>query len=233
MVIRRPHYNLLIFILGFYFTAQVFQQYVRLGPLSGVEGLEQNIMADQHPLNYTRMVLILLSMFLMVPGAIILGLHFYQKSPLLSIVSIVFFLFFCLFETSYRSVQLFQVTMVWGSEFSRATPEIRAALLPKFQNFYDSVNALYFPLLFSLLLGSTCLLFASLKDNTSKLVSVAMGVHVIQQLSRLSSYTPFDALNIFTGFWYFLFVAIVFGLLIYWAVRMSQESAKKNNSAML
>jgi hypothetical protein len=60
-----------------------------------------------------------------------------------------------------------------------------------------------------------------------------MGVHVIQQLSRLSSYTPFNALNIFTGFWYFLFVAIVFGLLICWALKMSQESAKKIFSATL
>src|SRR5687767_9734850 len=93
------HYRILAFVLAFYILAQLFQQYVlRLGPLSGVEGLEQTIVAGQHPLNYMRMTLVLFSMFLMVPGAIILGSHFYSARPLLSAVAVVFFLFFCLFE---------------------------------------------------------------------------------------------------------------------------------------
>lgn len=221
---RQAHYKLLALILTFYLVAQIFQQFVlRLGPLSSVEGLDETIVAGLHPLNYTRLVLILLSMFFMVPGFIILGLHFYKNSPLLSMVSIVFFLFFCLFETSYRSVQLFQVMMIWGTEYAQATAEARALLLPRFQTFYDTVNAIYFPLLFSLFLGSVCLFLASWKDTASKLVTIAMGIKAIQQISRLSSYTPFDMLNIFTGIWYFVLVAISFSLLILWAIRMSRK----------
>lgn len=225
---RHSHYTVLALLMTFYLVAQIFQQFVlRVGPLASVEGLEETIIAGQHPLNYMRMILILLSMFFMVPGFIILGLHFYRNSPLLSIVSIAFFLFFCLFETSYRSVQLFQVMMIWGKEYAQAGAEARAVLLPQFQTFYDTVNAIYFPLLFSMFLGSLCLFFASLKDATGKLITIAMGISAIQQLSRLSGYTPFDALNIFTGIWYFVLVALVFGLSIFWAIRMASKSNPK------
>lgn len=148
------HYNILVSLLAFYLAAQIFQQIIlRVGPLSTAAGLEETIISGQHPLNIARLFLVLLSMFCMVAGYLILSLHFYEKAPLLSILSFVFFFIFCLFEIDYRSVELFQVVTVWGKEFTDSLPGERALLLGKFRSFNESVNAIYFPLLFSQLIA--------------------------------------------------------------------------------
>lgn len=213
--LRTNHF--LIFALAFYILAQAFQQYVLLvGPLASATGIEQSILSGQHRLNYTRHYFIYASMFLMVPAFIIIGLRFYKRNPTLSIVAIVFLLFFCLIEISYRSVHIFQVLTIWGKEFIDAPAQNRLDLLPKFQYFYQIVNAIYFPLLTSLLVGSVCLSFLSYKAK-EWILAVAMGISSIQQISRLSSYTPFDSLDVFGGIWYFVLVFFTFVLLIIWA----------------
>jgi hypothetical protein len=170
--------------------------------------------------------LIYASMFLMVPAFIILGLHFYKQNPTVSIIAIVFLLLFCLFEISYRSVHIFQVLNIWGKEFAEAPIEYRVDLLPKFKYFYQTVNAIYFPLLTSLLVGSGCLCILSYKSK-EWIVSAAMAISSIQQISRLTSYTFFGFLNIFSGIWYFALVSITFVLLIIWTVRnISRETLK-------
>jgi hypothetical protein len=220
-------YKVVAFSLVFYLAAQIFQQYVLLlGPLSSVSGLEESIIAGQHPLNYARYVFVLFSMFLMVPGFLLLGLHFYKKDHMIAILAIIFFMFFCLFEIAYRSVQLFQVMMVWGKKFTEATPVERESLITMFQDFYGTVNALYFPLLLSLFLGSFFLFCLSVKSYADWPVSVAMGVSSIQQLSRLSGYTPFYFLDVFKGPWYFFMVLITFGLLIFWVFKNKNEIAR-------
>jgi hypothetical protein len=224
----QTHYKVIAFSLIFYLAAQIFQQYVLLlGPLSSAVGLEETIIAGQHPLNYARYVFILFSMFLMVPGFPLLGLHFYKKNQVLAILAITFFLFFCLFEIAYRSVQLFQVMMVWGKEFANAEPMEREKLITVFQDFYGTVNAIYFPLLLSLFLGSFLLFLLSVNDYANWPVSIAMAVSSIQQLSRLSGYTPFYFLDIFRGPWYFLLVLITFGLLIFWVFKNRNQFVQR------
>jgi hypothetical protein len=209
----------LIFALSFYLFAQTFQQFVLLaGPLASVTGIEQSILAGQHSLNSARHYLIYASMFLMVPAFIILGLHFFKQNPILSIVAIAFLLLFCLLEILYRSVHIFQVHHIWGKEFAEALVEYRMDLLPKFKYFYQTVNAIYFPLLTSLLAGSGCLCVLSYKSK-EWLVCTAMAISSIQQISRLTSYTPLNFLDVFSGIWYYILVFITFGLLIIWAVR--------------
>lgn len=211
--------HLLSFAFAFYLLAQAFQQFVLLaGPLASVSGLEQSIVSGQHSLNYVRHYLVYASMFLMVPAFIILGLRFYTKNPILSIVAIVFLLFFCLIEISYRSVHIFQVLHIWGKEFVEAPIEHQVDLLPKFKYYYQAINAIYFPLLTSLLVGSACLCVLSYKDK-EWIVSAAMAISSIQQISRLTSYTSFGFLDIFSGIWYFVLVFLTFVLLIIWATR--------------
>jgi hypothetical protein len=211
------HY--LLFSFSFYLLAQAFQQYVLLvGPLASVTGMEQSILSGQHSLNSVRHYLIYASMFLMVPAFVILGLHFFKQNPVVSIVAIVFLLLFCLLEISYRSIHIFQVHNVWGKEFAEASAEQRLDLLPKFKYFYQTINAIYFPLLTSLLIGSGCLCILSYRSKEWVLCT-AMVISSIQQISRLTSYTPLKFLDVFSGIWYFVLVFVTFGLLIIWAVR--------------
>lgn len=222
---KSKYYQVLLYILAFYLFAQIFQQLVlRMEPMASASGLEASIIAGQSPLNIARFFLILLSMFLMVGGYLILTLHFYEKSPLLSILSFLFFLFFCLFEIGYRSVELFQVVIVWGREFTNSLQVERALLLAKFRLFNEVVTAIYFPLLFSQLIASICLFVATLKDEFGKLVMIAMAFNTIRLVLRLSGFTPFDYLNIFSGGWYFPPVALIFVLLIWWAFKMRREA---------
>lgn len=215
----------LIFALAFYLIAQAFQQYVLLaGPLASVAGLEQTIIAGQHPLNYVRHGLIYASMFVMLPAFAILCGHVRKSHPVLSTTALIFFGLFCAFEIGYRSVHLFQVVGIWGKEFELANALAREALLPRFQLFYQTVNALYVPLLLCLFAGSVCLAWVAAQSKNN-LLSVAMVISSIQQLSRLAGYTPLHFLDVFTGIWYFVLVLFSFGLMIVWAARLSPDQS--------
>src|SRR5688572_30459138 len=205
----------LIFAFSFYLVAQTFQQYLFLfGPLSSLDSLEATIMAGQHPLNHVRHYLIYFSMFLMIPAFILMCFHFFEQNKALSIVALVFFIFFCTLEISYRSVHIFQVMNSWGKEFNESPVEMRASLILKFQYFNQIVRAIYFPLLFSLFLASICLFVLSLRSKMW-FWSVAMAISSIQQLSRLAGYTSLDFLDVFTGVSYCVLVVMIFTLLIY------------------
>jgi hypothetical protein len=162
-------------------------------------------------------------MFLMVPGFLILGLYFYKQNPVMAILAIVFFIFFCLFEISYRSVNFFQVMSVWGKTFAQGDAATKAEMLPAFQDFYGTVNAIYFPLLSSLLLGSLFLIICTIKDPSAWPVTLGLAIKSVQQLSRLAGYTSLESLNVFTGIWYLVLVLISFGLIIYWAWKNKPE----------
>jgi len=217
-------YTFLIAAFSFYLITQIFQQYVLLfGPLESIAGLDQSIVVSQHPLNKVRHISIYASMFVMVPAYILLGLHYYKRNKVISIVAITFFLFFCFFEIGYRSIYIFQVLMVWGKEYALAIPANRILLLPRFQYFFGTVEAIYFPLLLSLMVGSLCLLICSINEKPP-LLPIAMGISVLQQLSRLAAYTPFESLNIFSGVWYFVLVLITFSMLIISSIKWQKQS---------
>lgn len=216
-------YQYLIFALSFYLLAQAYQQYVLLaGPLAGVQGLHSAILVSTHPLNVIRHVLIYLSMFLVLPAFVMLALR-YQAQKIFSRFAIIFFCTFCLIEIGYRSVYLFQYLNVTAIEYALATPEAQQHLLPQIQNFFATIEKVYLPLLSSLMLGSLFMLLASAKAKTTW-VSIAMAVSVLQQLSRLSGYTSLNFLNVFSGIWYFVLVAITFGCLLMATIRWRQAS---------
>jgi len=218
-------YSYLIFAFSFYLFAQAFQQVVLLGPLSSLSGLDQTILESQHPANLLRHFLIYTSMYLLVPAFILLGMGYWSQYKILAAVGTVFFIFFCFIEIAYRSVHIFQVLLVWGKEYAAVAAVDRPALLPKFQYFFGIVEAIYVPLLLSLMLGSLCLFSIGIKDK-AKLLTIAMGVSTLQQVSRLMSYTPFDFLNVFIGIWYFVPVAITFGCLIATSIRWRAEAKR-------
>jgi hypothetical protein len=229
---KNINYKLLAIILSFYLIAQTFQFVVRLGPLSPASSLADGIVLAQHPLNHLRMLLILASMFLMIPGFILLAFHFYKTNLFISAVALVFFILFCSFEITYRSVEYFQVVTVWGKEYVQASVSEKPGLFNKISLFYEIVHAVYFPLLFSLMTGSLCLLFVSIKNRANRLVAFAMGLMAIQQISRLLGYTPFNYLS-FLNEYYYPVVLVTFLILIFWTVRVSRTddfSATQNVS---
>lgn len=218
-LVRTVHYKVLAFALGYYLLAQTVQVVLRWTILPWAAALDESIVSDQHPLNYVRAVLVLTSMFVMVPGFLILSLSFYRERALLGLVAAVFFLFFCLFEVTYRSIELFQVTATWGAEYASAAPSARVELLPKFEIFYGAVEALYFPLLVSFLVASACLFFAAIGNPAHRLIAIGMGIHVLQQIARLTSYAGVEALNPALTATYFPIVVIVFGSALLWTFK--------------
>jgi hypothetical protein len=221
-------YRYLIFALTFYVLAQAYQQYVLLaGPLAGVQGLHSAILISAHPLNVIRHVLIYLSMFLMLPAFVILAMR-YQNQKIFSRLAVIFFCAFCLIEIGYRSVYLFQYLNITANEYALATPETQQQLLPQIQSFFATIEKGYLPLLSALMLGSLFILLASAKAKTTG-VSIAMAVSVLQQLSRLSGYTSLNFLNVFSGIWYFVLVAITFGCLIMATIQWRQQTIGNNS----
>ena len=89
----------------------------------------------------------------------------------------------------------------------------QAMLLPKFHSFFSNIDLIYIPLLLSLLIGSLFLMLLSVKVK-NHLITVAMAISVIQQLSLLSGSTSLKFLNVFNGVWYYILAFLTFSLLI-------------------
>lgn len=206
--------NYLILAFAFYLFAQTYQQYILLfGPMKGVEGMHHIVLASIHPANIVRHVLVWFSMILVLPAFIILLKNFQKTDPVLSRMGMLFFSVFCLLEIGFRSVYLFKILLVDAKNYASANAIDQTILLPKFQSFFSNIELIYIPLLLSLLLGSMFLMLLSVKVK-NHLITVAMAISVIQQLSRLSGYTSLKFLNVFNGVWYYILVFLTFSLLI-------------------
>jgi hypothetical protein len=211
---RKTAYTYLIFACSFYLAVQAFQQYVLLaGPSAHTQGLHASLLASQHPLNLLRHTLIYASMFLILPALIILSRHYLPVHKWLSRLAIVSFCIFCMIEIGYRSIYLFKILHVEAKAYIAASAAEQVQLLPKFEQYFATIEVVYIPLLLALMLGSLFLMLASIKARTH-IVTVAMAISVVQNTSRLAGYTPLKFLNVFTGFWYFVPVAFTFILLI-------------------
>jgi hypothetical protein len=130
-------------------------------------------------------------------------------------------------EIAYRSVYVFLVLAIWVDEYVSAHAAEQLVRLPRFKEFFSTIEIVYIPLLFALMMGSFFLLLASAKARTHA-VTLAMVTSVIQQLSRLTSYTALMLLNVFTGFWYFIPVALTFILLVISAVKFRNQTTPEN-----
>jgi hypothetical protein len=220
---KKHAYTYLIFAFAFYLAAQAFQQYVLLaGPAANIASLHDSILVSQHPLNLLRHGLIYASMFFILPALVILARHYLPVHRGFSWLAAVCFCLFCLIEICYRSVYVFLLLGVEFKAYAAASTADQALLLPKIQAYFATIDGVYIPLLMALMLGSWFLMLASIKTGTV-MVTVAMAIGVIQNASRLAGYTPLKLLNVFTGSWYFLPVALTFGLLIMAAVRFRRQ----------
>jgi hypothetical protein len=222
-VYKKHTYTYLIFAFAFYLAAQAFQQYVLLaGPAANIRILHESILVSQDPLNLVRHGLIYASMFLILPALVILARHYLPIHKGFSWLAAVCFCLFCLIEIGYRTVYVFLLLGVEFKAYAAASAADQALLLSKFQTYFATIDVVYIPLLLALMLGSLFLMLASIKTGTV-IVTVAMAISVIQNASRLAGYTPLKSLNVFTGFWYFVPVALTFGLLIIAAVRFGRS----------
>lgn len=217
-------YLVLVIILSFYLVSQVFQQYVlRFSPISHPVSEEQAAVFIHHWLNIARLSTILFSMFLMVIAWVIIYLHFRNINAVWSLCALIFLVFFCFFEIGYRSLELFMVVLDWGSELSAAQGILNDKIRDQNAAFDSFVSAIYFPLLFSQLLGSLILLYLS-KQAGASLFFIAMTLNAVRLVLRLSDYAGLPELNIFSGPWYFPPVAVIFVLLIWWSYREYEKS---------
>jgi hypothetical protein len=217
-------YLVLVIILCYYLAAQIFQQYVlRISPISAPGNEQQAAVFIHHWLNITRLGTILLSMFLMVIAWVIIYFHFRHISAFWSLCALIFLLFFSFFEIAYRSLELFMVVLDWGPELQAAQGIFKDKLKDQNTMFDSFVSAVYFPLLFSQLLGSLILLYLA-KQSGAQLFLAGMILNSVRLLLRLSDYAGLPELNIFSGWWYFPPVAVIFAILIWWSYREFKKS---------
>jgi hypothetical protein len=217
-------YLVLVIILCYYLATQIFQQYVlRFSAISHPVNEEQAALSIHHWLNITRLGTILFSMFLMVIAWVIVYVHFRNISIFWSLCALIFMLFFCFFEIAYRSLELFMVVLDWGSEIQAAKEPFKDKFRDQNAMFDSFVSAVYFPLLFSQLLGSLILLYLS-KKSAEQLFLFAMILNSVRLVLRLSDYAGLPELNIFSGPWYFPPVAVIFVILIWWSYREFKKS---------
>ncbi len=221
-------YLILTIILSYYLFSQLCQQYVlRISSISNPINEEEAFLFSQHWLNYTRLWIILLSMFLMVIAWVIIFFHFSPVSHFWSLSALIFLLLFCFFEIFYRSIELFMVVPVWGPDIIQAQGDHREKLLDQYSIWDSFVSAVYFPLLFSQLLGCMIFIYLASKAN-SRLFMLAMILNTIRLVLRLCENVGLPELNIFSGSWYFPPVAVIFIILILWSYKEFRKSVDQN-----
>jgi hypothetical protein len=172
--------------------------------------------SGQHVLNIARLIVVLLSMFLMVVAYVVLYEILFDFNRTLALTGLIFFLFFLLFEIGYRSVELVHVVGHLGKQFGVVDATGKLELANQVQSFNRIVSAIYLPLLFSHFLGSIFWLMTTFTIMQHRLLTCAFGLNSVRLLLRLSEYTPFD-INIFSGAMYFPPVAVYLILLLVWS----------------
>jgi hypothetical protein len=233
-MVPRKYYYILLVALICYILAQTFQQYWYItADLSPTAGIEERLTAELNSLSYVRHVLILLSMFLMIPAFLVLCLHFYKRSLILSVLAGLCFFCFLFIEVSFRSVNFFYVMMNWGEEFMNTQAADKVVVISRFEEYYRVLNALYFPLLL-FFFGGSVLTAAMSKENKSDWpLTVAMVVNALLNLSRLMRYTPFAFLNIVTMEVYYVGTMTAFGLMVLWVVRIIKQQSPSPHGKQL
>jgi hypothetical protein len=205
-----------------YILFQVFQEYVfRTIPIP--QTLEEELVQGAMPLHILRSTLLLLSFFFLIYVYLVIILREFSNNVLLFTLAFLGLFIFCCLEIGIRSVELFYTQLSLPRLFAETDEEaFRKVILNNFTFFQSVQVALYFPLMLSQASASVILTFAfSSRPRINMLIISAFGLNAFRLVGRLLGMTfHVTWFDIFSAELYLPLVAIIFGLIVFWLLKV-------------
>lgn len=163
----------------------------------------------------------------------VIALDRFAQAPLTSLLGFAFGLLFIAFEVLHRGLDFVMVSQQWAGEFaSAADPAVRDALAQRHELWESFTAALYFPLLLSGMVASTCFAIATWSSGRGWLwlASTGFALNALRILGRLlGSYTDIAWLGFMDSFiLYLLLVFLANGMVAAWLIRRAALSESRS-----
>jgi hypothetical protein len=215
---------------GFYLAVQTFQFVLFRLVLATGGGPVEAAIARLEPLETVRAVLLLISMFALVPVYVAIALRCFRAAPGTALSGLIFGVAFVLFELAYRTIDLFLVSQVWAAAV-RDGGDAAAAALERIQLWEAAIGAWYFVLLAAHLLASICFAAAvhfqrgpDAEGRWDVLAVIAFALNAVRLVGRLlGSHGGVEWLLPLSGRFYFPAVGVIMVLLTIWLARQASR----------
>ncbi len=206
-------------VLAFaYVLAQTFQAYV-LSVLPPAGSPAEELLQGSLSLNLWRAALLLLSFWGLMYVFLVICVQNLKRHYPATIVAFLGFFIFCSLEIGLRSVELFYLQIHLPSVFRQAAGAAEQKAILEWAAGFRSVQmALYFPLLFSQMIGSVILAATfERRIRINYLIMGAMAINALRLLGRiLGMFLHVHVLDWFSASLYLPLVYVIFGLMMTW-----------------
>lgn len=210
-----------------YILIQSFQSYV-LSVLPATSSPAEELLQSSWSLNLWRAALLLLSFWGLLYVFLVICLENLKRSYTATVFAFLGFFIFCLLEICLRSTELFYVQIHLSTFYKEATSVIEQKAITDLAAHFQAIQlALYFPLMFSQMVGST-VLAATFKhsERLDYLIILAFALNAFRLLARiLGMFLHIPWLISFSDNLYLPFVFIIFGLIVIWLLLTKQRVA--------
>jgi hypothetical protein len=217
-----------------FLAAQTFQEIAYRFWIPPSHDAADDLLAYLRPVDEVRSLLILGSIVVLIVPFVAIFLRYRQRTPLASIIGLIFGAAFVGFELSHRSVDFFVIGQQWARQFASTSGAGHELVLHRFALWNEIVRGWYFPLMLSYLIASCAFAVATWTDlHRGKwywLAPVAYVLNAVRLLGRiLSTFAGQSWLNGLNDKLYFPIVFLINTLVMIWFVLLAKE---ENNAAV-
>lgn len=227
MHVSRSHRVAAAIIALGYIGVQAFQWHV-FAVLPVAQGPAESLLLGPAPLNIARAISMLLSFLGLGYLFLVACAIAFPRRPLVAVAAFLLFFVFCLLEVLLRSVELLHVFIALPAQYQAAmTAGERLALLGQQALFGSIQHAVYLPLGFSFMSGSTLLVFALGERRIDRLAQCAFGLNALRLFLRQWDVYVFPPAN-FDALYdvlYLPLVVLTFAPIALWLLLRNEASA--------
>lgn len=201
-----------------YILIQSFQSYV-LWILPQANSPAEAFLQGSLSINLWRSTLLLLSFWGLLYLFLVLSLENLKRNYAATIFAFLGFFIFCLLEMCLRSVELFYLQIQLPAVYGHAASLDEQKAIMDFVARFESVQrALYFPLMFSQMIGSALLSTTfSREQRMNYLIVFALGLNALRLIARICGmFLHVSWLDAVSNQLYLPFVYVIFGSIGIW-----------------
>jgi hypothetical protein len=227
-VFLRRRYFLSAFCTFLFLAAQTFQAFAYRFWIPSSHGPQDDLLTYLLPIDKARAILVMITIVALIVPFVVIALRYRDRTPLASVLGVIFGTAFIGFELSQRSVDFFVVGQHWARDLASASAPQHELILQRFAAWRELVAAWYFPLLLSYLIASSAFLVATWTDRRRGwlyyLAPSAYLLNTSRLLARiLSTFAGQQWLDGANGSLYFPLVFVSNTLIMIWFIVLARE----------
>lgn len=190
MKISPLHYRLAGVCLCLFLLTQVFQELTYdfwvVEPSTALQDLTVRLLA----LDQARALAVMGGIVLLMVVYAVVALDHARRAPVAALLGFTFATLFVAVELLHRGFDFFAISRQWAPELAGAATAVqRDTVLARMDAWNRWIPGLFFPLMLSALLASTCFAIATMSGlgRWNRLAPVAFGLNALRLLARLLS----------------------------------------------